>query len=122
MEEQNHEEEIDTYKKGRGAQFNTKNKFITNESTREHIEGIDEWIEPDIQTQYIEVFPKSIVNKVESPDVGMMYSMNPTRAVSMAASIVMHATLLNTGAIAPGWILKARSSSRKMRRTCCANF
>src|SRR4028119_826433 len=67
----------DTYKYGRGAQFNTKNKFIKNESTREHIEGIDEWIEGDVKTQYIEVFPKTIVNKVESPDVGMMYSMNP---------------------------------------------
>jgi hypothetical protein len=65
------------YKKGRGAQFNTHNKFLKNESTREHIEGIDEWIEPDVKTQYIEVFPKTIVNKVESPDVGMMYSMNP---------------------------------------------
>jgi DNA repair photolyase len=67
----------DTYKYGRGAQFNTKNKFVKNESTREHIEGIDEWIEGDVKTQYIEVFPKTIVNKVESPDVGMMYSMNP---------------------------------------------
>jgi DNA repair photolyase len=68
---------IDTYKKGRGAQFNTKNKFITNEVTKEHVEGIDEWEEPDVPTQYIDVFPKTIVNKVESPDVGMMYSMNP---------------------------------------------
>ncbi len=67
----------DTYKKGRGAQYNTKNKFLKNESTREHVEGIDEWIEPDVQTQYLEVFPKTIVNKVDSPDVGMMYSMNP---------------------------------------------
>src|SRR6478735_7978498 len=65
------------YKKGRGAQFNTHNRFIKNEITKEHIEGIDEWIEPDVKTQYIEVFPKTIVNKVESPDVGMMYSMNP---------------------------------------------
>jgi DNA repair photolyase len=65
------------YKKGRGAQINTKNKFITNEVTKEHIEAIDDWEEADIKTQYIEVFPKSIVNKVESPDVGMMYSMNP---------------------------------------------
>jgi DNA repair photolyase len=71
------EEAIDVYKKGRGAQFNTKNKFIRFESTREHVEGIDEWIEPDIKTQYIEVFPKTIVNKVDSPDVGMWYSMNP---------------------------------------------
>ncbi|HEY0356028.1 MAG TPA: PA0069 family radical SAM protein [Flavisolibacter sp.] len=75
MEENNHP--VNTYKKGRGAQFNTRNKFLTNEVTREHIEGVDEWIEPDPATQYIEVFPKTIVNKVESPDVGMMYSMNP---------------------------------------------
>jgi DNA repair photolyase len=65
------------YKKGRGAQFNTHNKFLKNEVTKEHIEGIDEWMEPDVKTQYIDVFPKTIVNKVESPDVGMMYSMNP---------------------------------------------
>jgi DNA repair photolyase len=77
INEEQDQEPIDTYKKGRGAQFNTKNKFIKNESTREHIEGIDEWIEPDVKTRYIEVFPKSIVNKVESPDLSMMYSMNP---------------------------------------------
>jgi DNA repair photolyase len=28
-------------------------------------------------TQYIEVFPKSIVNKIKSPDVGIKYSLNP---------------------------------------------
>ena len=70
-------EEYDDYKKGRGAQINTKNKFIINERVREHVEGIDDWIEPDVQTQFIDVYAKSIVNKVESPDVGMMYSMNP---------------------------------------------
>ena len=77
MEERNYEEPIETYKKGRGAQFNTKNKFLKTEITREHVESIDEWIEPDIKTQYIDIFPKSIVNKVDSPDVGMWYSMNP---------------------------------------------
>ncbi|MGZ8544980.1 MAG: PA0069 family radical SAM protein, partial [Flavisolibacter sp.] len=71
------DEDLDTYKKGRGAQINTKNKFLKNENTREHIEGIDEWIDPDVQTQYLEVFPKTIVNKVESPDLSLMYSMNP---------------------------------------------
>ena len=76
-ETEKEEEIVDTYKHGRGAQFNTKNKFIKNEVTREHIEGIDDWEETDVKTQYIEVFPKTIVNKVESPDVGMMYSMNP---------------------------------------------
>ncbi len=75
--EENIDQTIDQYKKGRGAQFNTKNKFIKNEVTREHIEAIDDWEEPNIQTQYIDVFPKTIVNKVESPDLSLMYSMNP---------------------------------------------
>ncbi len=70
-------ENHDTYKWGRGAQFNTKNKFIINERTQEHIEGIDDWIESNIQTQFIDVEAKTIVNKVESPDVAMMFSMNP---------------------------------------------
>ena len=75
--EPNEDQPLDTYKKGRGAQFNTKNKFLKNEVSKEHIEGIDEWVEADVKTQYIEVFPKTIVNKVDSPDVGMWYSMNP---------------------------------------------
>ncbi|GAC1703716.1 MAG: PA0069 family radical SAM protein [Flavisolibacter sp.] len=70
-------ESNDNYIKGRGAQYNTKSKFINNEITREFLEGVDDWVEPDIQTQYIEVFPKTLVNKVDSPDVGMWYSMNP---------------------------------------------
>jgi len=65
------------YLQGRGAQFNTKNKFLKNELTREHIEGIDDWSEENVPTQYIEQESKTIVNKVDSPDVGMMYSMNP---------------------------------------------
>ena len=73
MEENIEQQTIDQYKKGRGAQFNTKNKFIKNEVTREHIEAIDDWEEPNIQTQYIDVFPKTIVNKVESPDLSLMY-------------------------------------------------
>ena len=69
--------EQDIYIKGRGAQFNTKNKFLKNEKVREHIESIDDWVEPDIKTQYLEDQAKGIVNKVDSPDVGMFYSMNP---------------------------------------------
>jgi DNA repair photolyase len=65
------------YLPGRGAQFNTKNRFLKNESTREHIEGIDDWEETNTPTQYLEQDSKTIVNKVESPDVGMSYSMNP---------------------------------------------
>ena len=70
-------DETQPYHAGRGAQFNTKNRFLKNEVTKEHIEGIDEWEEANLKTQYIEVHPKTIVNKVESPDVGMSYSMNP---------------------------------------------
>lgn len=76
-EDEDEKEDIDTYKKGRGAQINTKNKFLVNETVREHVEGIDDSIETDVKTQFIHVQSKSFVNKVESPDVGMMYSMNP---------------------------------------------
>ena len=65
------------YLQGRGAQFNTKNKFLKDERTKEHIEGIDDWEESNVATQYLEQESKTIVNKVDSPDVGMMYSMNP---------------------------------------------
>ncbi|MEP6513747.1 MAG: hypothetical protein ABJA79_07750, partial [Parafilimonas sp.] len=68
-------DEGDFYLKGRGAQINTKNRFLINERTKENIEAIDEWTEQNVETQYLEENAKSIVNKVESPDVGMMYSM-----------------------------------------------
>ncbi len=69
--------EANQYLQGRGAQFNTKNKFLKNEMTREHIEGIDDWTEENTPTQYLEQESKTIVNKVDSPDLRMMYSMNP---------------------------------------------
>jgi DNA repair photolyase len=65
------------YMHGRGAQFNTKNRFKKDEQTKEHIEGIDDWEESNIPTQYLEQQSKTIVNKVESKDLGMSYSMNP---------------------------------------------
>ncbi len=65
------------YLQGRGAQFNTRNKFLKNELSREHPEAIDDWSDEDVPTQYLEQESKTIVNKVDSPDVGMMYSMNP---------------------------------------------
>ena len=71
------QEESVQYRQGRGAQFNTKNRFLKNESTKENVEAIDDWEESNIPTQYIEMHSKTIVNKVESPDVGMSYSMNP---------------------------------------------
>ncbi len=69
--------EANQYLQGRGAQFNTKNRFLKNEITREHIEGIDDWTDENSPTQYLEQESKTIVNKVDSPDLRMMYSMNP---------------------------------------------
>jgi DNA repair photolyase len=74
-DEQNSEESA--YIKGRGAQINTPNRFLKNQRVKEHIEAIDEWVEPNVETQYLEDTAKGIVNKVDSPDVGMWYSMNP---------------------------------------------
>src|SRR6476620_9742789 len=65
------------YIKGRGAQINIPNKFIRQHTVREHLESIDDWTISDTATQYFEDEAKGIVNKVESPDVGMFYSMNP---------------------------------------------
>ena len=67
--------------KGRGAQLNTPNRFFEL-----HHETRDDFLEFCLKegeladknkTKYLEIFPKTIVNKVDSPDVGMMYSMNP---------------------------------------------
>ncbi|WP_062057027.1 PA0069 family radical SAM protein [Aquimarina longa] len=69
------------YIKGRGAQEKSRNRFLQNyhemrndflnycEKEGEHI-NID-------KTTFIETFPKTIINKVTSPDVGMLYSLNP---------------------------------------------
>ncbi len=71
------EKEIPSYLKGRGAQINTRNRFLKTENVREHVEAIDDWSDINVPTQYLIETSKSIVNKIESPDVGMMYSMNP---------------------------------------------
>ncbi|WP_111683102.1 PA0069 family radical SAM protein [Winogradskyella tangerina] len=66
--------------KGRGAQSNIQNRF--SEFSHEMRDDFLEYCEKEGEvaeknkTQYLEVFPKSIVNKVTSPDVGMAYSMN----------------------------------------------
>lgn len=65
------------YYKGRGAQLNPKNRFLAEEYAKEHPEAIDEWWQADVPTQIFEEHSKTLVNKVDSPDVGMWYSMNP---------------------------------------------
>ena len=69
------------YVKGRGAQHNSYNKFLLH-----HSEIRDDFLEycknegetaDKNKTQYLPVYPKTIINKITSPDVGMSYSMNP---------------------------------------------
>lgn len=72
-ENENHE----TYFNGRGAQLNTANKFLRNELVKDHVEGIDDWEQANEKTTFIMGKSKSIANKVDSPDVGMWYSLNP---------------------------------------------
>jgi DNA repair photolyase len=67
----------DRFEKGRGAQFNPKNRFLKGEYVQEHAEAIDEWEQERRNTEYILDDSKTLVNKVTSPDVGMMYSANP---------------------------------------------
>src|SRR6476620_2938080 len=75
--EEDSQEQANQYIKGRGAQLNTRNKFLKNTQVKEHVEGIDDWTEKNEATQYLEDNAKGIVNKVESPDLSLMYSMNP---------------------------------------------
>ncbi len=63
--------------RGRGAQINTPNRFLKQSLVAEHIEGLDEPLIHDEKTQVFIEHPKKIVNKIDSPDLHGMYSMNP---------------------------------------------
>ncbi len=67
--------------KGRGAQQNVPNRFfeLRHDIRDDFLEFCQKEGEASDKnkTLYLEVFPKTIVNKVESPDIGMAYSMNP---------------------------------------------
>jgi DNA repair photolyase len=73
-------EEKSQYIKGRGAQINVHNRFFA-----ESQEMLDDFLNycavegdapDDNKTSFLEVFPKTIVNKVDSQDISMGYSMN----------------------------------------------
>ena len=63
--------------KGRGAQFNPANPYLKNEYVTEHPEGLDEPFLQNSGTEFFTEHPRKIVNSVESPDLGLSYSMNP---------------------------------------------
>jgi len=61
--------------KGQGAVTNIHNHFIQHRYEKSiYDDDIEETV---AKTEILEVFPKSIVNPVKSPDLGMAYSMNP---------------------------------------------
>jgi DNA repair photolyase len=70
-------EQRDDYFSGRGAQIKTTNKFLKNEYVTDHIEGLDEPLLENPETQVYEENAKKVVNKVDSPDLRNMYSVNP---------------------------------------------
>lgn len=65
------------YFKGRGAQIKTENKFLKAQYVTDHVEGLDEPLFSAPTTQVFYENPKTVVNKVNSPDLGLMYSINP---------------------------------------------
>jgi DNA repair photolyase len=67
----------ETYFKGRGAQVNAHNRFLKQEYVQEHKEMLDEEMLLNEKTEIIYTWPRTIINKVESDDLGFGYSMNP---------------------------------------------
>ncbi|CAM4201132.1 PA0069 family radical SAM protein [Gillisia limnaea] len=70
-----------SYLNGRGAQGNVSNKFdaFTHEFRSDFLNycAMEDEEPQNTKTVLIDTFPKTIVNKVNSPDVGMGYSLNP---------------------------------------------
>ncbi|MES2622358.1 MAG: PA0069 family radical SAM protein [Bacteroidota bacterium] len=73
---------MQVYTKGRGSQLNPANRFLKG-SKEIYVEDLptqeerEELLKENPRTKYIEVFPKTILNKVDSPDIGLTWSMNP---------------------------------------------
>lgn len=67
----------DTYFKGRGAQINTHNKFLKQQYVQEYTEVLDETFLQKEKTEIIYTWPKTVINKVDSDDLGFGYSINP---------------------------------------------
>ena len=70
---------------GRGAQHNPPNRFDPRQEALVHPEAVDalrdelgaDELESPPQTQFYEEHARQVVNAVDSPDVGMAFSLNP---------------------------------------------
>lgn len=67
----------DAYFKGRGSQLKTANPYLKRQYVAEHAEGLDEPLYKKPTTQVFKESPKNIISKVDSPDMGRVYSINP---------------------------------------------
>ena len=64
--------------KGRGAGEQVPNRFLQHAYGVVHVEGVDHIEEEETSTtRFIEAFPKSVINKVDSPDLPFSYTINP---------------------------------------------
>ncbi len=71
-----------THQAGRGSQVNPHNRFDQfqydlEEDYLEYLRINGEDVSQPRKTTFLEVFPKTLVNKITSPDIGREWSMNP---------------------------------------------
>lgn len=63
--------------KGRGAGRRMDNPYARHRQVQEHPEGIDDQAVPPAKTVFHTEHARRVVNPVQSPDVGMSWSLNP---------------------------------------------
>jgi DNA repair photolyase len=68
--------QLPIYVKGRGAQINPSDPFSKTISDSSHKYYVDPG-DPAIRSKYLVTHAKTLINKVDAPDIGMDYSMNP---------------------------------------------
>lgn len=74
------------------------------------------------KTQYIEMQSKTIVNKVESKDVGMGYSMNPYAGCEHGCIYCYARNVHEYWGYSAGLDFEQKILIKKMRLSCCENF
>lgn len=73
-------EQTSPFLRGRGAQINPASPYERLKRDEQALDWAlvaEAWESDDLPTEYIETHPKTILNKVESPDIPLEWSMNP---------------------------------------------